>query len=179
MSRAKIATPCANATSPENPANPDPLEVQTMTEQTEPARRTLAEFIDAYAIRAEVTRIPARPDMDIDGDDAKDRQWNAEARHWVVTLRRAAQPLPLAVLYSQGKAHTKPPTCADVLDSLASDSTWADASFEEWCSDLGYDRDSRRAERTYRTCQRAARNLRLFLGSAAAYRELTQDIERQ
>jgi len=38
--------------------------------------------------------------------------------------------------------------------------------FEDWCAELGYDTDSRKAERTFRACQRIAERLRQFLGDA-------------
>lgn len=45
------------------------------------------------------------------------------------------------------------PKAADVLYCLVSDASAADAgSFEEWVGDLGYDIDSRSAERVYRAC---------------------------
>lgn len=45
------------------------------------------------------------------------------------------------------------PKTADVLYCLVSDASAADAgSFEEWAGDLGYDTDSRQAERVYRAC---------------------------
>lgn len=69
------------------------------------------------------------------------------------------------------------PVVADVLDCLASDANGINQSFEEWASDLGYDTDSRKAERTYQTCQKQARELRQLLG-AAAFEELLYRTER-
>lgn len=66
-----------------------------------------------------------------------------------------------------------------VLDCLASDSATVEnaRSFEEWCGDLGYDTDSRRAERTWKACVSTARRLKQFLGDDL-FRELLQEVER-
>jgi hypothetical protein len=36
--------------------------------------------------------------------------------------------------------------------------------FEEWAADLGYDPDSRKAEKLFKTCEKQAGRLRSFLG---------------
>ncbi len=59
----------------------------------------------------------------------------------------------------------KPPTVADVLSCLCSDARSADrVTFEDWCSDLGYDTDSRRAKKIYQTCVETNAKLHAFLG---------------
>jgi hypothetical protein len=59
------------------------------------------------------------------------------------------------------------PDTLDVLHSLAMDSDVLDAGgFEQWASDLGYDTDSREAERTYRACLDLALKLRAALGDS-------------
>ncbi len=45
------------------------------------------------------------------------------------------------------------PSVADVVSSLTLDGMSAQASFEEWCNDLGCDGDSRKAYSTYQACQ--------------------------
>ncbi len=59
-------------------------------------------------------------------------------------------------------------TAADVVSSLFLDSQATGVSFEDWCSDFGYDTDSRRAEATFKACQRSADKL---------YKLLRDDIE--
>jgi hypothetical protein len=52
--------------------------------------------------------------------------------------------------YMQGTAHTKEPTLTDLMSSLLSDAqTVLDRDFAEWAGDLGYDEDSRTAEKLY------------------------------
>lgn len=63
----------------------------------------------------------------------------------------------------QAAAKPIPPHVADILHSLILDSSAASQSFESWCSEYGYDTDSRKAFATYEACQRNADKLaRLF-----------------
>lgn len=63
------------------------------------------------------------------------------------------------------KALAKAPTAADVLSCLCSDARSADrTTFEDWCSDLGYDTDSRKAEKIYLACVETNAKLHAFLG---------------
>ncbi|MCA1841067.1 MAG: hypothetical protein LC723_12215 [Actinobacteria bacterium] len=87
--------------------------------------------------------------------------------HWKVTItgrfyngsrRRLTTP------FSMGSAHTGEPEIESVLDCLLSDASSADQSFEDWAADLGFDTDSRKAEKTYRAVQASAASLRSFLG---------------
>jgi hypothetical protein len=72
----------------------------------------------------------------------------------------------LTVPFYMGAAHTSEPTAADVMTCLASDaSSYENArSFEDWASDLGYDTDSRSAEKVYKACERITAKLRVLLG---------------
>ena len=67
------------------------------------------------------------------------------------------------------------PDGADILWCLLSDASALDCgTFEEWASDLGYDTDSRKAEKTYRACLAIGLALRAALGNdeLAALQEL-------
>lgn len=59
-----------------------------------------------------------------------------------------------------------PPHAADVLYCLLLDSDASTQSFESWCSELGYDSDSRKALVTYEACQRNADKLARVLSRA-------------
>lgn len=164
-------------------------------EHAETVQQTMAEYCAAKGITSTAERIPART-------DGSGSEWQADAFHWRVTLRRGNDTFPLE--YSCGSAHASlrrvpgwmpgewvscvkdaanpkpsfghgvkvwckvtptPPTTEDVLDSLRSDAeSVAWSTFEDWCLELGYDTDSRRAERSYHACQENAQRLRLFLG---------------
>ncbi len=53
------------------------------------------------------------------------------------------------------------PVLTDVLACLVMDSSSVDCSnFNDWCSDLDYDTDSRKAEKMYRECCETRANLR-------------------
>ena len=58
-----------------------------------------------------------------------------------------------------------PPTAADLLHCLVLDASCAENTFEEWCSELGYDTDSRKAEEIYNQCRKQTRDAMRVLGS--------------
>lgn len=94
--------------------------------------------------------------------------------HWRVTLRRidgALSSPPITLHYSQGPAIAGEPTAADVLYCMLSDAqSVADRTFEEWAGDMGWDSDSRKAERAYLACQGERVQLARLLPDAL-YRE--------
>jgi hypothetical protein len=53
-----------------------------------------------------------------------------------------------------------PPTISDILYSLVTDASAESESFPDWCANLGYDTDSRKALETYLACQENAVKLR-------------------
>lgn len=71
----------------------------------------------------------------------------------------------------------KAPHPADVLHSVILDSDAVGKSFESWCSDFGYDSDSRKAFDTYMACQKNSDKLaRVFDATARrAIAEAVQD----
>jgi hypothetical protein len=84
---------------------------------------------------------------------------------WTVTLLSWRRRL--TVPFYMGMGHNgKEPTAADVMHYLCSDAAGFDnaSGFEDWCSEYGYETDSRKAEATYRQIERQAKRLRQFLG---------------
>ena len=67
-----------------------------------------------------------------------------------------------------------PPEVADVLSVLGIEAATVEASesFEDWAQTLGYDPDSRSAERIFRAARRRARGLRELIGTDAYARLL-------
>lgn len=133
---------------------------------------TVEEFIARNGIRSVVRPAKENPAMQDEMPGAS---------HWNVTLIHDGRRM--TVPFSQGSAHTKPPTTAEVLDCVRSDATTlGDDSetvrygFEEWAEELGYDPDSRRAERTYRAVVDQTERLRGLLGRGA-YADLLTDVE--
>lgn len=65
------------------------------------------------------------------------------------------------------KHRIAPPAIDEVLHSLIMDSSVLDyASFEDWAPYLGFDADSREAEKTYQACLAIALKLRAGIGEA-------------
>jgi hypothetical protein len=100
-----------------------------------------------------------------------------QATHYKVTFSRPGVD-DFETYFSMGLAHTSEPEANMVLDALRCDAEAANYhSFEEWASDLGYDTDSRRAERTFEACSKTATDLNQFLGDDL-FRELLEELER-
>ena len=84
------------------------------------------------------------------------------------------------VAYQKRRLLPVPPSVEDVMDCMASDSSVVEnckESFESWCSEYGYDTDSRKAFATYNTCVAQARQFAAFIG--ADYEKLLFEVERQ
>lgn len=71
------------------------------------------------------------------------------------------------------------PTIDEVLDSLRSDAESIENAplFEDWASEMGYDTDSRKAEKVFHACQEVRGHLIRLLGKAA-YEDLVANVER-
>jgi len=116
-------------------------------------------------------------------------EWVDDANHWRLTFESEAGR-SMIIDYSQGSAHAtkgkRPPykmianvpDVADVLSCLASDSMGVENTrcFEDWAGEYGCDTDSRKAERTYKTCQDQSAELARFLGEDN-YRTLLYETE--
>jgi hypothetical protein len=63
-------------------------------------------------------------------------------------------------------------TVADVVSSLAIDAAGAEQTFDDWCGDLGWDTDSRKALATYLACQEERKQLLKLLGSIATFEKV-------
>lgn len=82
--------------------------------------------------------------------------------YWNVKL--TFEGAEISTTFNQGSAFTAPPKAEDVLGCLVMDAGCATGTFEDFCSDLGYDSDSRTAERTYHACQKTELDLRRIFG---------------
>lgn len=130
---------------------------------------TMAERIAQYRVSMTATSVAERP---------VSQRWegHASSTHYRVTVRRGGRWM--VIYYSMGPAHTDGPTLPDVLDCLVSDAEYVDRAFEEFCADLGYDEDSRTAERVYQACVRTGRALRRLF-TLAELETLRYETERQ
>jgi len=130
---------------------------------------TLKSFISRNRIKAESVMVDSNPHMTGYGLQ--------NMNHYKVTLRRKGRQL--TVFFSMGPALCREPSAEDVLDCLASESSYVENAqgFEDWASELGYDTDSRKAERTYNICCTQAGKLKRFLGEDL-YKQLLWEVER-
>lgn len=131
-------------------------------------RITLDAFIKANAIRMTAERTDSNPSM----SDSKDMD------HWKVVLHAGRSRV--TTYFSVGYGHNgKAPEAPDVLSCLADDAAGVTnaQSFEDWCSEYGYESDSRKAERIYKACEHSAAKLHKLLGDSA-YETLLWNVER-
>jgi hypothetical protein len=117
--------------------------------------KTMQERIKENNIKISSEYVDSNPHMN-------DPKW--EANHYRVTLRFNRKQL--TCYFSMGIGLSGEPTAEDVLNSLAADAAGVENArdFEDWCSEYGYDTDSRKAEKTFKICQKQAKQLKAFLG---------------
>lgn len=89
-------------------------------------------------------------------------EWQKQAHPYRVTLTYERRRL--TVDFFMGSANTSEPDAEGVIDCLLSDAQAGEQSFEDFCADMGYDLDSRKAEQTWKQCRAYAPKVRRFLG---------------
>jgi len=102
--------------------------------------------------------------------------------HWRCSFRRGTgkSASRFTTSFSMGKGHNgKAPEAGDVLDCLASDASSIENAkgFEDWANDMGWDSDSRKAEKIFNACKSQAVKLKEFLGDES-YQELLWNVDR-
>ena len=131
--------------------------------------QTIQSIIERRAITMRALPTNSNPNMDTDG---------RVMDHWACRLRNDAGA-EMRVTFSMGTGlGGRAPKVEDVLDCLASDAAGiANAQgFCDWCSEYGYDADSRKAKKTYDACCRGRDRLQAFMG--ADYKGLLFETER-
>ena len=93
-----------------------------------------------------------------DGDD-----WKREANAWRVTVHCDDRGYSFDYWMGSGLG-SRPPARDEVLDNLQSDCRFGDESFDDFCADLGYDTDSRRAYATWEACRDQMFEMRRLFG---------------
>ena len=89
---------------------------------------------------------------------------------WYLVMSKRTNPAPNIVFtYHTGLGHRKNgkvqrPKLESVLECLLADAGYANELFKDFCSDLGYDPDSRKALKTYLACQETEIKLRSLFG---------------
>lgn len=144
--------------------------------------QTMFDFINRNQIMMKVEATTNNPNF-VDSDDMD---------HWHCTFTRfdpVSSPIVIT-FFSTGVGHrTKPrrswekvkpipPSIGTVLSCLAQDAAGVENAkwFDNWCSECGYDSDSRKAERIWNLCREGARELEEFLGHTE-YQALLFDTE--
>lgn len=131
--------------------------------------QTIKQFVASHGLKLTSEWAATNPYMD----------GAADMDNWKCLIRAGHRQM--TVYFSKGVGHHgKEPDIYEVLDCLASDAAGIENArdFDDWCSEYGYDTDSRKAERIYHTCQRQAASLRRLLGDDA-YQALLWDTERE
>ena len=87
-------------------------------------------------------------------------QWDDDTprKDWRVTLLMNGKTEEF--VYHTGMGHKAAPAPTDVIACLASDAQNGSELFADFCDNLGYEADSRRALDIYLACQRTAERLR-------------------
>ncbi len=122
----------------------------------------MQEFIKNHELSLRVTKHSARADGLMSDMQPGTSHYLCEVS--LPTTHGAPPQLEQSFWYSMGPAHKDPPTLEDLLCNLQRDIQGTEQDFESWASDLGYDTDSRAAEKIYRACKRCAEKLRRLFG---------------
>ncbi len=105
------------------------------------------------------------------GEQTRYNDWKCDSWHFTIKGQ--------SFEYYTGTGHRKTgtaitPPIAGLLYSIIIDGSSADSTFEDWCSDFGYDTDSRKALETYLACQQNATKFRKIF--TAEQREKLQEL---
>lgn len=90
-------------------------------------------------------------------------EWQQNAHGFSVTLKYQGRRYTFD--FWQGSAITADPTAEGCLECLLSDAASGDSTFEDFCAELGYDQDSRKAERVWKACKQTRSRLERLLGA--------------
>lgn len=96
-------------------------------------------------------------------DYDKQDDWQKKATGWNCTLRYQGRQHRFD--FWQGPAISGEPDREGVLNCLLSDAQAGEQSFDEFCGEFGYDHDSRKAESTWKACQKTTDAIKRLLGS--------------
>jgi len=115
----------------------------------------MQEFIEKHNVKCTVVGGAKKPYEQRD-------DWQSNAHDYRVRLTAHGRRMELDFYMGQGIGIE--PNAEDVLECLQSDSRVMGQDFEEWCIDLGYDTDSRKAEQIYRETDKQAHRVFRFMG---------------
>jgi hypothetical protein len=102
--------------------------------------------------------------FEFDGQHAAARDdWQRGANGYRVTFTYDGRTM--STDYWQGSAITSDPDANSVMACLVSDAMMSGYTFEDFCSELGYDSDSRRAEQIWKACRKIDEQLHRLFGA--------------
>ena len=109
----------------------------------------LSHLLDSMGVVVTVEKITTRPDGHM-------TDMPRGSTHWEATITRGGDHV-FKTYYSQGPAHTHTPDASDIIGALLKDiiddtSGEYESDFRDWAENLGYDTDSRAAEKIYTAC---------------------------
>lgn len=98
--------------------------------------------------------------------DTKDPLWSkngVHGHHYRITLSRSGKRVSFDFWDSAARMQEGVTTVSpyNVLACISSDSSCPD-TFEEFCSEFGYDQDSRQAEQTFKNLSKFSKKLKVF-----------------
>lgn len=122
---------------------------------------------ERYRISAEWVEGPTH-DVDDDGWEHHGGKVRISHRHPSGTTRQVTLPYRMGMGLDPYEMRA-----ADVVSSVALDAQLGELDFDEFCSELGYDTDSRKAHASWRECQRSAQRFERFCTSQAMLVDLS------
>jgi hypothetical protein len=133
---------------------------------------TIDEFIDTHGLTMTAVQVPARTDA------LSHETWDLGATHWMCIIIRPGLA-SMVVEYTMGSAYTDPPKLRDVLSCVASEvtSVRCEPDFESWADSYGYETDSIKAVRVYKSIKRQSRDLVRLLNKDLV-RVLCEEVEQ-
>lgn len=93
---------------------------------------------------------------------SKQDKWQQQANGYRCTLKYQGRRYSFD--FWCGSGITRKPDAESCLECLLSDANSGELDFEQFCGDLGYDSDSRKAEQTWKAYQKTAARLKRLLG---------------
>ncbi len=122
----------------------------------------IQEFLTKLPLKIESVKLLGRSDS---------TEWSKDANHYQIRISEdrkvfngPSKLAPFVTEYSMGSALKGKPTLETVLESLSSDISCANGSFESFCDNMDYDQDSRKAFKIYESCQAISKDLGALLG---------------
>lgn len=95
---------------------------------------------------------------------ARDKQDESKQKATGYTCTFRYQGRQYTFDFWMGEAHTKEPDAEGCLECLLSDAQSGMEDFDTFCSEMGYDEDSRKAERIWKACRKTTEGMKRLLG---------------